>query len=295
MDPPAERTIFVKDLFPNYLGVILSHYCPAFLAGRSEEEIHSFHKLESSSLFIKKHLILISLHRPFPFRRPVVYHVGAHNLYNVMNKEKNLSQSIWLNVVALEDHEPDVAANTRIHFYGLTHVNNTVHDSWNSTLHYVSETIQLSVQTVEQHTPISFKLALIPTEEDNDPRDTELKKYCTPSDNTEWVRLDGYEARNIWVLALNTINLVKIKETRPLPPLIITFTFPSITTLFDIMELEEQETERHHCKMINCLEFSLCPTTKEEPTNQPPHLHCMSKTCVRFWEMSTVPTNIQQT
>jgi hypothetical protein len=50
MDPPAERTILVTDLFPNYLGVILSHYCPAFLAGRSEEEIHSFLNEKSSSL-----------------------------------------------------------------------------------------------------------------------------------------------------------------------------------------------------------------------------------------------------
>ena len=54
MDPPAERTILVKDLSPNYLGVILSHYCPAFLAGRSGEEIHSSLNEESSSLFIKK-------------------------------------------------------------------------------------------------------------------------------------------------------------------------------------------------------------------------------------------------
>ena len=50
MDPPSERKILVTDHFPNYLGVILSHYCPAFLAGRSEEEIHSFLNEESSSL-----------------------------------------------------------------------------------------------------------------------------------------------------------------------------------------------------------------------------------------------------
>jgi|688.fasta_scaffold49371_1 hypothetical protein len=54
MDPPEERKISVKDLSPNYLGVILSHYCPAFPAGRSEEEIHSSLNEESSSLFYKK-------------------------------------------------------------------------------------------------------------------------------------------------------------------------------------------------------------------------------------------------
>jgi hypothetical protein len=200
-----------------------------------------------------------------------------------------------MNVVAMEIHEPNVAASTVIHFYGLTHVNDTARNSGNPSLCYVSETLELSVQTIEHRNPIMFKLAHIPTSEDGDQRDVELKKYCTPSEHTEWVKLEGYEIQKIWVLALKTINLIKIKETKTVPPLILTFTFPSITTLFDIMELEEQEVDRHHCKMINCLDFSLCPTTKEEPTNHPPHLHCMSKNCVRFWEMNTIPDNNQPT
>ncbi len=200
-----------------------------------------------------------------------------------------------MNVVALEHHEPDVATNNRIHFYGLTHVNNTVRDSGNTSLQYSNETLELSILTMEQPTITRLKLAIIPTDDNNDSRDTELRKYCTPSIHTEWAKLEGYEAQNIWVLALKTINLVQTKETRPVPPQIITFMFPSITTLVDIMELEEQEIDRHHCKMINCLDFSLCPTTKEEPTDQPPHMHCMSKTCVRFWEMIAAPTNVQPT
>jgi hypothetical protein len=211
----------------------------------------------------------------------------------VKNKDKNLAQSVWINVVALEDDEPDVAANTRIHFYGLTHVNNTAANSGNTTLQFITETLELSIQTIEFPSPIKFKFALIPTREDNDPRETELKKYCTPSEHTEWVKLDGYENRNIWVLALKTINLLKKREEKPTIPLIITFRFPSITTVFNIMELEEQASERHHCKMTNCREFSICPTTLEEPNNQPPHFHCMSKECVRFWEMTVLPTNNQ--
>lgn len=223
----------------------------------------------------------------------MIYNVGTHDIYNVKNKDNNLSQSVWIKVVALEDHEPDVPTNTTIHFYGLTHVNNTIADSRNISLQYSSETLELSIPTVEYHIPIKFKFAIIPTSDDNNPRDVELKKYCSPSEHTEWVKLEGYETQNIWVLALKTIDLIKTREVKPVPQLIITFTFPSITTLFDIMELEEQEADRHHCRMINCLEFSLCPTTKEEPTNQPPHVHCMSKNCVRFWEINELPASNQ--
>jgi len=198
--------------------------------------------------------------------------------------------------VALEVHEPNVAANTQIHFYGLTHVNNVVADSGNTGLRYSSETLELTIQTVERHNPIYFKFALIPTREEEDPRDTELRKYCSPSKHTEWVKLEGYENQNIWVLALKTISLLRKNETKPTPPPIITFNFPSITTVFNLMELEEKAADRHHCKMINCSEFLICPTTLEEPTStQLPHWHCMSDHCVRFYEMSRFPTNNQST
>jgi hypothetical protein len=233
-------------------------------------------------------------HRPFPFKRPVIYHGGTPNICNVKNRVGNLSQSVWINVVALEDHEPDVAANTRIHFYGLTHVNNSVADSGNYGLQNSSETLELSILTFERHNPINFKFALIPTSEDNDPRDTELNKYCSPSELTEWVKLEGYENQIIWVLALKTASLLKKREIKPTSPLIITFTFPSIITVFNLMELEEKAAERHHCKLINCREFLICPTTLEEPTStQSPHWHCMSDKCVRFYEMTKLPTDYQ--
>ncbi len=198
---------------------------------------------------------------------------------------------MWITVVALEDREPDAAANTRIHFYGLTHVNNTVADSRNFGLHNSTETLELSILTFDHHDPINFKFALIPTSEDNDPRDTELKKYCSPSEHTEWVKLDGYEIQNIWVLALKTASFFKTREIKSAPPLIVTFTFPSITTVFNLMELEEKAADRHHCKMINCREFLICPTTLEEPTNtQSTHWHCTSDKCVRFYEMTKPPT-----
>lgn len=203
---------------------------------------------------------------------------------------------IWIAVVALEFHEPDVAANTRIHFYGLTHVNNTVTDSGNTGLRYSSENLELTIQTVERETPTNFKFALIPTKEEDDPRNVELNKYCSRSKHTEWVKLEGYETQNIWVLALKTISLLKTNETKPTPPPIVTFQFPSITTVFDLMELEEKAADRHHCRMINCSGFLICPATLEEPiSSQPPHYHCMSDKCVRFYEMCNLHTGNQPT
>jgi hypothetical protein len=40
MAPRAERSPLDPEIFHNYLGVVLSHYCPAFLPGQTDQEIH---------------------------------------------------------------------------------------------------------------------------------------------------------------------------------------------------------------------------------------------------------------
>ena len=207
--------------------------------------------------------------------------------------DNKLSQTIWINVIATVDHEPDVPQNTLVHFYGLTHVNDTVADSGNIGLRDSDNTCQLTIPTLEHPQPITFKFAIIPTRDDNDPMEAELAKYCSPSRHTQWTKLEGYEDQNIYVLTLRTITLTQEREIRPIAPQIITFTFPSITTVTDLMELEEKAAERHHCLMLPCSEFSICPATLEIPIpSSPPHSHCMSDKCVRFYEMTrmTRPT-----
>jgi hypothetical protein len=40
MSSNTTRIPLNTNIFPNYLGVVLSHYCPLFLAGHTAEEIH---------------------------------------------------------------------------------------------------------------------------------------------------------------------------------------------------------------------------------------------------------------
>ncbi len=44
MAPTVRRSQLDSDIFPNYLGVVLSYYYPTFLAGHSNAEIHDFLK-----------------------------------------------------------------------------------------------------------------------------------------------------------------------------------------------------------------------------------------------------------
>jgi hypothetical protein len=55
MAPTVRRSQLDSDIFPNYLGVVLSYYCPTFLAGHSNAEIHDFLKWGSVILDTNGH------------------------------------------------------------------------------------------------------------------------------------------------------------------------------------------------------------------------------------------------
>ncbi len=133
-----------------------------------------------------------------------------------------------------------------------------------------------------------FRYSFIPTASSGDDYLTELHKYCSPLTNVEWNLLDGFENSNIYALHLLTIPFLNNRRINLINPPSITLTFPILDTLEDRMELEELAATRHHCTLVPCSEFIICPTTLEEPDQELPlHKHCTTKTCVRFFEKIT--------
>jgi hypothetical protein len=211
------------------------------------------------------------------------------------NGANNLAQIIWINIIAISHQEQGAQANITTNFYGLTHVNNEPNDSGNFALRFSTNTRSLTLRLLKHNHPLMLRYALIPTSDENNTLDIELAKYCTPSIHTKWSKLEGYENQNIHVLTLRTITLTRTREIKPTPQPIVTFSFPSIIDISDLMELEGKAASRHHCTMLPCKEFSICPTTRQIPIpTSPPHLHCMSDKCVRFFEMSSMPPSNPQ-
>jgi hypothetical protein len=60
MTPNSERIPLDTNTFPNYLGVVLSHYCPTFLGGHTAEGIH-FSLNWVTSFLDKWHTLLLLL------------------------------------------------------------------------------------------------------------------------------------------------------------------------------------------------------------------------------------------
>ena len=216
-----------------------------------------------------------------------MYTCTAADLYEIRTEDKQTAQIVWLKVIALRDPAPNP---NRINFFGLIQINETFNDYGNRLIGS-PYTCTLDIVKREGEERISFRYALITTDDDDDlPFTQQLTKYCSPSATTKWVQLANYA--NVWVLGISTIKLlINNKQNGPRTP-IITFLFPSCVTLLDIVKLEESAGARHHCTILNCNEFSICPTTMEtpEPTS-PTHGHCTSNLCVRFYEMNTIPPN----
>lgn len=119
----------------------------------------------------------------------------------------------------------------------------------------------------------------------NNDCETELLKFCSPLLNVKWSLLNCFGNPNIFALELSATHFLSDGQINHIIPPIITFTFPILDTLEDRLELEELAAERHHCTLIPCSDFIVCPTTLFEPDNEPPlHQHCIDKNCVRFFE-----------
>lgn len=193
-----------------------------------------------------------------------------------------------MKVIAIQATHRD-SNDISVDFFGLTQVNDEVNDYNNGILHS-SYRCQLSVQTSANMDLTTFRYSSILTEEDFNPLQEQLARYCTPSDNIKWVMLQGYENEKIWVLAFSALKYTTGpgKESSNSPR--ISLIFPSIITRETVMDLELKKAARHICSMISCDDFLLCPATMEPPVPSPyPHTHCSRDFCTRFFEMSLLP------
>lgn len=226
-------------------------------------------------------------YRPFPFKRPTIYTCTTSDLYEIKAANKRIEQIVWLKVIALRDPAPNP---NKINFFGLIQVNEEINDYGNQLIGS-PYTCTLDIRKREGEERITFRYALITTDDDDElPFTQNLTRYCSPSTTTKWVQLADYA--NVWVLGISTVKwIINTEQNGPKPPT-ITFLFPSCVTLLDIVKLEENAGARHHCTIMNCNEFSICPTTMETPEQtSPTHGHCTSNLCVRFYEMNTIPPN----
>jgi hypothetical protein len=149
-------------------------------------------------------------------------------------------------------------------------------------------TCELVIPIVSRFNMSRLRYSFIPTASSGDDHLTELHKYCSPLVNVKWNHLNGFENSNIYVLHLLTLPFLENSQVNFINPPSITFTFPTLDTLEDRMELEELAATRHHCTLVSCTEFIVCPTTLEEPDDESNlHKHCTDKTCVRFFEKIT--------
>jgi hypothetical protein len=224
-------------------------------------------------------------HRPFPLKKPVTYYCTAANLHQVTNQ--GITKNAWLDVIAttfLDEDTDDIAVS----FYGLIKTNGMVTNSGNYGLHNTGDTNELFISVNNRSTPTRFLFASIDTIPVNDSLHNQLDRYCTPSPLTEWDQLPTTGENHLWCLTLPDTS----SWLQGFTPPNITFSFPSFTTIENIVRLEEMSETRHRCTIIPCNEFLICPSTIEEPTpTVPTHGHCISELCVRYFEMTTMPPN----
>jgi hypothetical protein len=204
-----------------------------------------------------------------------------------MNEEGNgPTQIIWLNVIAVRENDEDDGPKAT--FYGLTHVDNIAITPENTTILNTTTTYELVIPIVSRYNMSRLKFSFIPTASSEDNYLIELHKYCSLPVNVEWNLLKGFENSNTYALHLLNIPSLENNHVQSMNLPSITFTFPILDTLDDRMELEELALTRHHCTLVPCSEFIICPATFEEPVAELNlHKHCTNRTCVRFFEKIT--------
>jgi hypothetical protein len=128
----------------------------------------------------------------------------------------------------------------------------------NTTIPITATTCELVMPIMSRDSMSRLRYSFIPTSSSGDDYLIELHKYCSPLVNVEWNLLNGFE--NIYALHLLTIPFLNNSRINFINPPSITFTFPVLDTLEDRMELEELASTRHHCTLVPCSEFIVCPT-----------------------------------
>lgn len=124
------------------------------------------------------------------------------------------------------------------------------------------------------------ELRFIPTSATND-YEAQLQQYCSSLINVQWSPIKSLPSPTVYALELQTNQLI----TDGFIPPVIHFSFPILDTLEDRLELEELAASRHHCTLIPCFDFIVCPATLFERINvTPQHKHCTINQCVRFFE-----------
>jgi hypothetical protein len=205
-------------------------------------------------------------------------------LQRIQIEETDNAQHVWLKVMALKNEDDE--GHLDISFYGLTHVNNiTVRPPTGTLAYHSGNTCELSIPVVGLPNTTKFRFNHIPTITHSNDLQAELGRFCSKHSSVTWTRLQGFGAAEIYVLQFLPYTFVTHQRIRPILPPCITFIFPPLDTLEDRVQLEESAASRHHCTLIPCTDFIVCPTTFEEPEG-PPHKHCTNKHCVRFFEKS---------
>jgi hypothetical protein len=194
----------------------------------------------------------------------------------VNGNNPDLSQIICTKIIAVKETGHDNVP--KLSFYALISVDNQPLAPANDSLPIDSSICRISIDVDGSYKNFAFRL--IPTTSTND-YEAQLLRYCSPLDHVHWSPLKTLESPVIYVLEFIPQQLLAGAMTPPL----IHFSFPILDTLDDRMELEELAATRHHCTLIPCSDFIICPTTLFEPTNtSPQHMHCTNNQCVRFFE-----------
>lgn len=152
-------------------------------------------------------------------------------------------------------------------------------------------TSELFISLKNSTTPSKFSYVRIPTQNETNNRQTEMTRYCSPLNHSKWALLGGFHNAGIWVLQLNTSSYIHMKQQGSHPPPYVSLNFPSFVSLENRVDLEEAASYRHKCSLIPCSEFSICPTTFDDPIDTDTHLHCMSNHCVRYYEKISMESN----
>ena len=216
--------------------------------------------------------------RPFPFNRPITFECDTKDLCEIKDSRDNTYQVAWIKVIAIIDGDT-------LYFYGLTKVNNDRVDILNeSLLRNETSSVNLLLGLKDNPGPSRLHYVRIPTLTQNHNHLVEMARYCSPEPNCEWKSLKCLQHANIWVLEFKTFPFSSLKELKPPHGPRVTIQFPHFMTMENMVELEEKSVTRHKCTLIPCSMFCLCPTSFEGPNPADQHLHCMSMSCVRFYE-----------
>lgn len=196
---------------------------------------------------------------PYPLRTPTTINCLPMDLITYE------SEQIFLKVIAVK--EPDA---TNVTFFGLARIDNQQIE--NITMPIYGESYLLTLPIGNNET--NFHFFRIPTSDYLNDLPFALRKYCSPLVNFMWHRLDIPDIHPTFVLKL-------IKDFPNAQS--VTFNFPILDTLENLMGFEEFCIDQHRCELIPCsiLRYILCPVTTFEPNGvtNVTHRHCTHPNC----------------